>query len=123
MKANTYNLNPEIIHSRAWKSQEMQKAQEALEKAKSLNRPCRRALSSECEFSRTLQPVENKEKHEQGLLSSKEAAKYVGMKLHTFHVRVKEVDIPYTLFNKRNKMFSKEDLNDNMEHFKLKWRK
>lgn len=48
MQTNTQKY---VINSEAWKNEEMTKAHLALEKAKSLNRPVRRAASNECEFS------------------------------------------------------------------------
>lgn len=152
-----------IINSRAYKEAEKEKANQVLLKAKSLNRPVRRAQSSECEFSHELiknrqqaesetlttsqaaellgiskamvmeakksgeLPFEkvktrlifkrsdclkilNENNHNEGLLTTAEAAKYLNLKLESFQVRKKKHNIPHVLKNKRNWLFAKEDL-------------
>lgn len=49
-----------------------------------------------------------------GLLTTAEAAKYINMQIESFQHRKKKFNIPYTLKNKRNRMYTKEDLDQHL---------
>lgn len=163
----THQINPDIIHSCAYKDAEMQKANEALLKAKSLNRKVRRAFPGEGEFSKEIIQIKKDLESEivtviqaskilntsktgvmeykktgslpfekikgvlyfkrsdvvklinnnidtSNLLSVKEAADYINMKLESFQHRKKKFNIPYVLKGKRNRFYRREDLDQNL---------
>lgn len=86
------------VNSVEYKKAEMSKAQNALKVAKSLNRHCRRASNSECEFSRKLKankPEKAVQEVVPNYMTVKQASEYLGMTYGTFNDRQNKHKIPF----------------------------
>lgn len=91
------------VNSVEYKKAEMSKAQNALKIAKSLNRPCRRASNSECEFSRQLNAPKPEKVSQEVLpnyMTVKQSAEYLGMTYGTFNDRQNKHKIPFVKINR-----------------------
>lgn len=89
------NLLPQasIPNSRLFKKIDLIEAEAVLQYAKSLNRPVRKALATECESSRNIHKRENTYKSPKDYLSSSQVAEMLGMKESTvlFYHRKKAI--------------------------------
>lgn len=56
----------------------------------------------------------NTKQYTENLLSTKQAAAYINMKVESFQFRTNKFKIPYVLKGKRNKMYTKEDLDQHL---------
>lgn len=101
------------VGSRSAKIKEHEKALEVLDKAKRIPRKVVFLKQGESEFTRNLQKVENTEE----MLSSMEAASFLGITYHTFAVRQTKKHLPFIKKSGNKKFFRVSDLNRFQSHF------
>lgn len=116
------------MRTHAEKIQENSNALLVLEKAKSLNRKVRRALPGECEFSHEITQFKTNIKQATNpkeisttneLLTSLEAAHFLGITIDRMYQRTKKNYIPF-VYKSNAKFFKKEDLLNHIEKYPLK---
>lgn len=88
------NQTEHVINSIGHKNQQLENAKTALLKAKSLNRPVRKAKSNECAFSKERDRILNAEpkqieQREDGLINAKDAEEFYGVSQFTIQARRK----------------------------------
>lgn len=101
------------VGSRSAKIREHEKALEVLEKAKLIPRKVVFLKQGESEFTREFRKVENTEE----MLSSIEAATFLGLTYHTFAVRQTKKHLPFVKKNGNKKFFRVADLTRFQSHF------
>lgn len=94
------NQTEHIPNSIAHKNTQLENAKNALLKAKSLNRPVRKAKSNECAFSRERERTLNAEprkltEREDGLISVKDAVEFYGISQFSIQDQRKKGLIPH----------------------------
>lgn len=110
------------------KIQENSNALLVLQKAKSLNRKVRRALPGECEFSHETKQVKKQfieidppklKFTTDELLTSIEAANFLGITIDRMYQRTKKNNIPF-VYKRNAKYFKQEDLIKHINKYPLK---
>ena len=110
------------------KIQDNSKALLVLQNAKSLNRKVRRALPGECEFSQEKKHIKKQSIEiyspklkftADELLTSIEAANFLGITIDRMYQRTKKNNIPF-VYKRNAKYFKKEDLIKHINQYPLK---
>lgn len=101
------------VGSRSAKIKEHERALEVLARAKQIPRKVVFLKQGESEFSRSLKKAENTEE----MLSSMEAASFLGLTYHTFAVRQTKKHLPFVKKNGNKKFFRVADLTRFQNHF------